>query len=99
MEKSPLYQYYMKNEPEMMKGIINEKYQNKRKYKITSQIMFEKEVRIMTDVILQLSKESIRVGYVYDALLCHPNDSSRVKEVMDDIVLKHGVKTTAKIGT
>jgi len=99
MEKSPLYQYYMKNEPEMMKGIINEKYQNKRKYKITSQIMFEKEVRIMTDVIQVLSKEGIRVGYVYDALLCHPNNASRVKEVMDDIVLKHGVKTTAKIGT
>ena len=61
--------------------------------------MLEKEVSIMTDVILQLSKERIRVGYVYDALLCHPNDASRVKEVMDEIVLMHGVKTIAKIGT
>ena len=61
--------------------------------------MFEKEVSIMTDVISQLSKESIRVGYVYDALLCHPTNASRVKEVMDEIVLKHGVKTIAKIGT
>jgi hypothetical protein len=99
MEKSQLYHYYMKNEPEMMNCLTNEKYKNKRKYKITSQNMFEKEVSIMTDVISQLSKESIRVGYVYDALLCHPNNASRVKEVMDEIVLKHGVKTIAKIGT
>ena len=99
MEKSPLYKYYMKNEPEMMISLINEKYRNKRKYKITSQIMFEKEVSIMTHVIQELSKEGIRVGYVYDALLCAPKDVLRVKEVMDDIVLMYGVKTTAKIGT
>ena len=98
MERSPLYQYYISKEPEMMRKMVKEKYNSFRKYKITSQYMFEKEVEIMTDVILQLSKESIRVGYVYDALLCNPNDALRVKEVMDDIVLKHGVKTTAKIG-
>jgi hypothetical protein len=97
MEKSPLYQYYMKNEPEMMTSLINEKYKNKRKYKITSQIMFEKEVLIMTHVIQALSKEGIRVGYVYDALLCAPKDVQRVKEVMDYVVLRHGVKTSAKI--
>jgi hypothetical protein len=98
MVKSPLYQFYMENEPEMMTSLINEKYRNKRKYKITSQIMFEKEVSIMTNVIQELSKEGIRVGYVYDALLCAPKDVKRVKEVMDYVVLRHGVKTIAKIG-
>jgi hypothetical protein len=59
--------------------------------------MFEKEVSIMTHVIQELSKEGIRVGYVYDALLCAPKDVHRIKEVMDYVVLRHGVKTSAKI--
>jgi hypothetical protein len=51
----------------------------------------------MTHVIQELSKEGIRVGYVYDALLCAPKDVHRIKEVMDYVVLRHGVKTSAKI--
>lgn len=97
MERSPLYPYYIKNEPEMMKKMIQEKYNNPRKYKITSQIMFEKEVSIITDVIIQLSKEGIKVGYVYDALLCSPKDAQKVKEVMDKVVIEHGIKTISKL--
>lgn len=97
MERSPLYTYYIKNEPEMMKKLIQEKYNNPRKYKITSQIMFEKEVSIITDVIIQLSKEGIKVGYVYDAILCSPKDAQKVKEVMDKVVIEHGVKTISKL--
>lgn len=51
----------------------------------------------MTDVIKQLSLEGIFVGYVYDALFCTSNNAQRVKQVMDEQVLKHGVMTTAKI--
>lgn len=99
MEKSPLFEYYTSKEPQMMKKIINEKYNSKRKYKMTSQKMMEKETKIMTDVILQLSKEGIFVGYCYDAIFCMPDHAARVKAVMDEQVKKHGVMTIAKIST
>jgi hypothetical protein len=99
MQKSPLYNYYIETEPFMMKNLIREKRATSRRYKITSQKMFEKEVAIMTDVIRQLALEGIVVGYVYDALFCTPNNAHRVKEVMDEQVVKHGVMTTAKISS
>jgi hypothetical protein len=89
----------METEPLMMKNLIREKYANARKYKITSQRMFEKEVEIMTDVVRQLSSEGICVGYVYDALFCDPENAQRVKQVMDEQVKKHGVMTIAKISS
>lgn len=97
MKKSPLYKYYQENEPEMMKSIINEKFQSPYKHKATSRKLFKKEVEIMEDVIVQLNAEGIYVGYIYDALFFDPIHGDRVKEVMDDIILKHGVKTTAKL--
>lgn len=51
----------------------------------------------MSSVIAKLNQESIYVGYVYDALLCAPQDAARVKEVMDSVILEHGVKTSAKL--
>ena len=33
---------------------------------------------------------------VYDALICHPDHSMRVKEIMDEVALRHGVLTVAK---
>jgi hypothetical protein len=83
----------------MMKNLIKEKYASTRKHKMTSQKLFEKEVAIMTDVIKQLSLEGISVGYIYDAVFCTPNNAQRVKEVMDEQVVKHGVMTTAKISS
>jgi hypothetical protein len=61
--------------------------------------MFDKEVEIMTDVIIQLNKQGIYVGYIYDALFCHPMHAEHVKNLMDETILNHGVKTTAKIPT
>ena len=81
----------------MMKNIINEKYENRYKHRITSRRMFKKEVEIMADVITQLNKEGIKVLYIYDALACLPNHSERVNQVLDETVLKHGVKTRAKL--
>ena len=97
MKQSPLYTYYMTEDPSMMKKIITEKHQSPYKHKTTSRNLFKKEVEIMTEVIVQLNKEGIYVGYVYDALFCKATDTPKVKQVMDTVVLKHGVKTTAKV--
>ena len=59
--------------------------------------MFKKEVEVMTDVIRILNLEGVYVGYGYDALFCDPKHANRLKEVMDSTILKHGIKTTAKL--
>jgi len=97
MKASPLYYFYEKNEPKMLQNIIDEKYASEFNHKITSRRLMAKEVEIMTEVVEVLNREFIYVGYVYDALICHPNDAIRVKEVMDSIILKLGVKTSAKL--
>lgn len=97
MKDSPLYSYYMKEEPEMMKNIIREKYNHREKYKITAHRMMAKEVEIMKGVFSQFHSEGISAGYIYDAIICHPDNSQRIKEIMDDQVMKHGVFTYAKI--
>jgi hypothetical protein len=97
MKESPLYKYYEVQESIMLKNIIAEKYANEFKHKITSRRLFSMEVKVMTEVIVRLNKEGIYVGYVYDALLCHPNDAIRVKEVMDCVILELDIKTTAKL--
>ncbi|SNR32626.1 hypothetical protein SAMN06265371_101293 [Lutibacter agarilyticus] len=97
MKASPLYDFYEKNEPKMLQNIIDEKYASEYKHKITSRRLFAKEVEIMTEVVEILNEDFIYVGYVYDALICHPSDANRVKEVMDSIILKQGVKTSAKL--
>lgn len=91
--------FYQKFDPEMIKNIFAEKNQSPFKHSITSRNLFFKEVEIMTDVIIQLNQEGIYVGYVYDALLCHPKYAERLKQVMNNTILKHGVKTTAKLST
>jgi len=96
MKKSKLYKYYTDQQPEMMRNVISEKYQTEYGHKITSRRMFKQEVEIMTDVIIQLNQEDIYVGYIYDALLCHPKHTDRVKEIMNSTILKNGVKTKVK---
>ena len=93
-----LFDYYMRNEPRMMYNLISDKINNpeikeKDRYKITSKKMFKKEVEIMTDVISQLNTQNIYVMYVFDALWVHPNHEEKVKEIMNSVVLKHGVMT------
>lgn len=101
MSRSPLFSYYWTKEPEMMEAIEVDKRENKifytlDKHKITSQRMFGKETEIMTLVIEKLNKEKIYVGYIYDALFCHPKDKARVIAVMNQIILEEGVYTIAK---
>jgi len=97
MKQSPLYDYYSEIEPQMMSKIILEKNTSEYGHAVTSMRMFKKEVEIMEDVVEELNNEGIYVGYIYDALFCEPKDALRVKEVMDSVILEHGVKTTAKI--
>jgi hypothetical protein len=97
MKESPLYKYYEEKEPKMLKNIISEKCNSEYKHYTTSRRLFGKEVEIMSLVIEKLNKENIYVGYVYDAVFCHPDEANRVKEVMDEVVQKFGVKTTAKL--
>jgi hypothetical protein len=94
MTKSPLFDYYSKNEADMLQRIYQDKKTNG--YKITSKKMFKVEVDIMTDVIKYLNAKGIYVLYVYDALLCVGKDETLVIETMNRIILEHGVKTNVK---
>ncbi len=102
MKQSQLYNYYEQNEPFMLDSIIYEKANNsipkkEGKHKITSRRLFKKEVEIMTDVVIELNAIGINVLYVYDALLSLPKDAKTVVDTMNRVVLKHGVKTRAKL--
>jgi hypothetical protein len=95
MQNSALYEFYLKNDPNMLDRIIKEKIEFG--HKITSQKLFTKEVEIMTEIISQLSNEEIPTLYVYDAFLCKARDSVRVKKIMDTVLLNHSIKTTVNI--
>jgi hypothetical protein len=97
MKQSPLFDFYQKHESIMIDNIIKEKSYSGYAHRSTSRNMFFKEVEIMTDVIEQLNKKEIHVGYVYDALFCNPKHAEIVKHIMDTTAEKHKVKTTAKI--
>ena len=97
MKLSPLYNYYLQEEPIMMERIISEKHTHSLKHKATSKMMFTKEVEIMTAVIEKLNTEGIYVGYIYDALFFNPQFSKRVKQVMDETILLLNIKTDAKL--
>ncbi|TGD57334.1 hypothetical protein [Flavobacterium humi] len=94
MTASPLFNYYSKNEANMLSRLYHDKKTNG--HKITSQKMFKLEVVIMTDVIKYLNSIGIYVLYVYDALLCEEKDKTVVMETMNRIILEHGVKTCVK---
>ncbi|QIH37875.1 hypothetical protein G7A72_03245 [Flavobacterium sp. Sr18] len=94
MLTSPLFNYYANNETEMMENIFKDKQQNG--YKITSRKLFKAEVDVMTTVIEKLNGVGIYVLYVYDALICKPEDESIVIEIMDKVILDFGIKTEVK---
>ena len=50
----------------------------------------------MTTVIEKLNGVGIYVLYVYDALICKPEDESIVIEIMDKVILDFGIKTEVK---
>jgi hypothetical protein len=96
MKLSPLWKYYEAHESVMLGNLVREKLNSEFKHRITSRRLLKKEVEIMTDVIQRLNSMGIYVGYVYDALLCIPKHRYAVEDVMNEVVLEHGVKTTAK---
>lgn len=96
MMQSPLFEYYSSTEPEMMSNIYFEKEESQYGHKATSMRLFRIEVKIMTEAISKLNARGIYVGYVYDALFCQPEERELVKQIMDEVALIHGVKTTAK---
>lgn len=91
MKCSPLYEYYQRSEPIMLKNIIVHKQEND--HKITSKMLFKKEVEIMTVIIKQLNALNVYVLYVYDALYCKESDKSIVVEIMNRTIKKLGVNT------
>ena len=96
MQKSKLFEYYDKTEPLMLFNLRVEKDQSQFGHKATCRTLFKKEVEIMTDVIEQLNNIGINVGSVYDALFCEPKDREIVRDVMNEVILLHGVKSIAK---
>jgi hypothetical protein len=80
----------------MLSRIYNDK--KEHGHKVTSSKMFSVEVAIMTDVIKHLSITGINVLYVYDALLCEEKDKAIVVDIMNSIILKHGIYTCVKVG-
>lgn len=94
MVSSPIFDFYDVHEPTMLENIKREK--DKLGYKETTKKLFSKEVQIMTEAIQKLGKMNIVVGYVYDALICQPNDKATVIKVLNESLQKHGVSTTAK---
>jgi len=96
MKKSPLFEYYIKKEPVMMKNIKRDKYNSKYRYKVVSRRLFKMEVDIMTKVIEELNAMNIYVIYVYDALCCEAKNKEIVKSVMNKVVKEFNVNTTAE---
>lgn len=94
MRNSPLFDYYMNEEPAMMDNIIDEK--REKGYKQTSLKLFTLETKIMTDVMLQLKKRKIYAVYNFDAFLVNPRDAESAKCIMSSILKKHGINTVAK---
>lgn len=94
MEKSLLFEYYLKNESEMLNRLISDKQKNG--YKISSRKFFKLEVEIMSETIKRLNSEGIYLIYVYDALVCKISHRERVKQVMNQVVLDFKVYTIAE---
>lgn len=95
MKWSPLYKYYQKTEPLLLKNIEYEKKSSEYNYRITSMRMFAKEVEIMTECIRRLNEIGIYVGYVYDALFCKESEREIVKKIMSEVAVELGVYTIA----
>ncbi|SDQ18835.1 GIY-YIG nuclease family protein [Flagellimonas zhangzhouensis] len=94
MKESILYNYFLKNEPEMLSKLIKDK--KEYGYKITARLMFAKEVEIMTECIKRLNQEGIYVIYVYDALYCKKSQAGTVIATMNETIQQLGVYTEVK---
>ena len=94
MKKKKLWRYYSQQEPDMMQRINEEK--RRFGHKATSKKLFKEEVDLMTAIVEILNKEGIYLGYVYDALICHPKHKERVLQVMNEVARERGILTKAE---
>ena len=78
----------------MLERIISDKLKNG--HEITSKRLFTLEVKIMSEIIKQLNKKDIVVGYTFDALFCKKSVGDYVEKVMNDVAIKNNVFTVAK---
>lgn len=91
MEKSPLFDWYMKNNKKMMHEIYIDK--ELFGYKITSKKLFALEVEIMTNVIGILNQNKVYVGYGYDALFTNETNKYFVETTMNNVIEQMGIYT------
>ena len=96
MVKSPLFNYYMDHEPDMMERVVKDKASTRQGHKITSRKLFRKEVALMTEVISRLNSIDIYVGYIYDALITTEKLLPMVTDVMNEVADEMDIKTKVK---
>ena len=81
MFESPLYKYYIENEPKMMENIYESK--KEHGYKSTSRDCFYFETELMKSVIKEAKKEYINVVYCFDAIYTTEGSQERLGEIMN----------------
>lgn len=81
MYESPLYKYYIDNEPKMMQNLFESKKENG--YKSTSRDCFLFETELMRANIKEAKKEYINVVYCFDAIYTTEGSEERLGEIMN----------------
>jgi len=90
MSKSPLFEYYTKNEESMMARLFQDK--KEKGYKSTSQICFEFETEMQRTTVKNLREKGIRCFYVFDALVGSKEDIETIREEMNNTAKTFNVK-------
>lgn len=90
MSKSPLFEYYTKNEESMMVRLFHDK--KEKGYKSTSQICFEFETEMQRTTVKNLREKGIRCFYVFDALVGSKEDIETIREEMNNTAKTFNVK-------
>lgn len=86
-----VFNYYTQNEPLVMEKLIKDK--ELHGYEYTSNLLFNLEVKLMTDVISILNEKGIYVMYVYDALYVQSAHIEEVSKVMNECASKLNIYT------
>ena len=84
-----LYKYYNNVIPDTIKLV----YEDKKIGVKTHQLLFKKEVELMSEVIKQCNEQNIYPCYVYDAL--YTNKPEIVKKIMNDVAFAMNIYTRA----
>lgn len=91
MAESPLFEYYSRKEPNMLKNLIEDK--KAKGYKVTSQKMFKLEVKIMAECIRRLNEMNIFPLYIFDALLVKDSNQNTTEFIMNEVIKEMGIYT------